>query len=324
MLKSLLLAAAVAATVAGGPRYAVVDQIPGPDGGYDYLSIDTERQRLYLAREYGVMTVDVTSGTVTKKLIAANDVSAVLIIPGTPLMLSTEYGSDNAVLFDRVTGEVKKRIKAGKKPDAALYDSSSGLVFVMNAGSHDTTLIDVKAAKAVATVALGDKPEAGVADGQGRVFINLEETAQIAVVDVASRKVAQRFKLPGCIEPTGIAYDATASTLISVCHNGVAKIIDARTGADRGSVQTGKDADGAIFDSARRLAFVPCKDGTLTVFRLDNSAAATVVDVVQTQRGARTAALDPVSGRLYLAAATLGTDEEPQPGTFRILVVAPR
>jgi YVTN family beta-propeller protein len=318
-----LLTAALAMAAAEGPHYAVVERIAGRDGGYDYLTVDSERQRLYAAREYGVMALDLATKKVTNTLVPANDVSAVVIIPGTSLMLSTEYGSDNVVLFDRFTGVVKTRIRAGKKPDAAVYDFHSGLAFVMNADSNDVTVIDVKAAKAVATVPMGGKPEGGAVDDQGHVFINIEDTTEIVVVDVAARKVTRRFKLPGCVEPTGIAYDAVTATLISVCHNGVAKIIDARNGADRGSVKIGLDADGAIFDSTRRLAFVPCKDGTLTVFRLDKSAVASVVDVVDTQRGARTAALDPASGRLYLSVATLGTDDEPLPGTFRILVLAP-
>lgn len=314
-------AKAVAAT-----GYALMDRIPGPDGGYDYLSLDSEQQRLFVGRSYGVMAVDLATNTVIDRLVEAYDAAAVLIIPGTDLMLSTAYDGDSAILFDRMTGEVKARVQTGKGPDAAAFDAASGLIFVMNAKSNDTTLIDVKSASVVASIPLGGKPEAAASNGQGRVFINIEDTAEVAVVDVAQRKVTGRFALPGCEEPTGLAYDAASKLLISACHNRTVKLIDSETGADRGSVAVGENADGSIFDATRRLVYVPCVDGTLSIFPLDESGRPRQVEVVKTQPGARTAALDPVSGRIYLAASEFTTDKEgeyvPVPGTFNVLVVA--
>ena len=251
------------------PRHAVVERIAAPDGGYDYLSIDSARQRLFVGRESGVMAVDLATKKVTAKLLEADDVAAVLIIPGTDLMLATASDADKAILFNRMTGAVQARIATGKAPDAAFHEPKSGLAFVMNADSNDATVIDLKAAKAVATIPMGGKPEAATGDGRGFVYINIEDTAEIAVVEVASRKVVRRLKLAGCVEPTGIAYDAVTDTLISACHNNVAKLTHARTGADRGSVKVGKDADGAIFDAQSRFAYIPCNDGTLTLFQLD-------------------------------------------------------
>lgn len=326
----LIAAALSGGAVVAAPQsdYSVIERIAGPDGGYDYLSVDSARQRLFVGREYGVMAIDLATKTVTARLIEANDVAAVLLIPGTDLMLSTIYGADHAVVFDRATGVVKARIATGKGPDAALYEPASGLVFVMNAGSRDVTVIDVRTATAIATIPMGGKPEAAASDGQGRVYINIEDTAEVAVVDVAARKVVGRKALPGCVEPTGLAYDAGTTTLISACHNSVAKLMDARTGTDRGSVTIGRNADGAIFDARRRLAYIPCNDGTLTIFHLDEKGSARVVDVVTTQPGARTAALDPETGRVYLAASQSTVDATGEsvaiPGTFNILVVAPR
>ena len=53
--------------------------------------------------------------------------------------------------------------------------------------------------------------------------MNIEDKAEIAVLDIASYKVVQTYKLPGCEEPTGIAYDPTSHTLISACHNEVTR-----------------------------------------------------------------------------------------------------
>lgn len=324
MLNSLVLGAALALAAGNAPRFAVVDTIPGPDGPYDYVSVDSERQRLFVARKFGVTAVDLATKKVTRQLVGANDTSAVLMIPGTDLMLSTEYGGTTAVLFDRETGKVKNRVQVGKAPDAATYDPASRLVFVMNTKSNDTTLVKIEngKAQAVATVLLGGRPESAVADGNGLVFVNIEDGAEVAVIDSKERRVTKRLKLEGCVEPTGIAYDSASATIISACHNGVARLVDARTGKSRGAVKIGSDADGAIFDSERRIGWIPADDGTLTWFRLETTGRVTIVDNVKTEPGARTAALDAKTGRVYLPVQQKKSEDDLAPGTFRILVVA--
>lgn len=309
-------------------HHQLVERIKGPDGRYDYLSVDKVARKLYVGREFGVMAVDLATGAVTDRLVQSDDIAAVLLLPDTAEMLSTVYYENKALIFNRSTGAIRATIATGTRPDAAAYDPYSGLVFVMNAGSGDVTLIDPKSALVVATIPVGGKPEAAVSDGTGRVFINIEDTAEIAVIDVKRRQLSARFKMAGCDEPTGIALDAATSTLISACHNQTVKLIDAATGADRGTVAVGQDADGAIFDPATRLVYVPCKDGTLTVFRLDADAKPQDIETVATQPGARTAALDPVTGRVYLAVGQFTLDAQQKksfvPGSFNILVVAPK
>ncbi|MSQ99121.1 MAG: gluconolactonase [Xanthomonadales bacterium] len=329
-LISLVLMAVAAAPFASSAQdisYSIVDHFPGPDDGYDYISVDSATERVFVARTTGVMTIDLATRKVKPGFVAGQDVSAVAIIPGTDLMLSTNFEGNSATLFNRHTGEVKKNIPTGSGPDAALYDEKSGLAFVMNATSKDVTVIDIAAATAEATVALGGKPEAAAIDGKGRLYINIEDTAEIAVVNVDSRSVVARYKLPDCVEPTGLAYDTESNLLVSACANGKAKLIDAAKGSDRGSVEIGTGADGAIFDATRRLVYIPCFDGTLSIFSLERDGRAGVVTTVKTTAGARTAALDPTNGRIYLPAAAYQKDAEGKrtrvPGTFQVLVVGP-
>jgi DNA-binding beta-propeller fold protein YncE len=317
-LTALMLAAGLAscspkpATPAGSetaaPVWKVVDNLKAPEGGYDYASIDADARQLFIGREYGVMAVDLTTKAM-RTLITRDDVAAVLLIPGTGLMLTTNNGADTATLLDRKTGVALADIKTGKGPDGALYDAGSGLAFVMNGDSEDISLIDIKAAKAVATIKAGGVPEAAASDGKGRVYVNIEDTNEILVIDVAGRKEVARYPLAGCHEPTGITYDAATGLLIPVCHNNTAKLIDAVTGADKGTFAIGAGADGSLFDPKTRIGYVSCIDGTLTIYKLDEKGQVTVLQTVKTADGARTAAYDPVSGQIYLPAATVERDD---------------
>lgn len=312
-----------AAAVAGP---AIIDRFAGPDGGYDYISVDSAAQRVFVARENGVMAIDLATRRVIPTLIAGENVSAVLIIPGTDFMLSTNYESNSATLFNRKTGASKARIPTGTEPDSAVYDPSSQLAFVMNGESKDVTFIDIAKAAVAGTVPVGGKPEAAATDGKGRLYVNVEDTAEIVAIDIGARKVVARYALPGCKEPTGLAYDAESKLLVSACANGTAKLIEAAGGKDRGGVQIGLEADGAIFDAGRRQVYIPCDDGTLSVFRLERDGRPGPVSTVKTEKGARTAALDPTTGRVYLpyAAYTQKSGKEIQvPKSFGVVVIAP-
>lgn len=319
------VAALLAIGAAPAPRYAVVDRIAGPDGRYDYATVDSAARRLFVGRGGGVMAIDLDTRNVTPVLTPGEGVAAVLMLPGT-LMLSTNGDANTAMILDRRTGRHTATIPTGKDPDGAAYDARSGLAFVMNGDSEDVTVIDPSRARAVATVPVGGRPEGAVADGSGSLFVNVEDTAEIARIDIARRNVVARYRLAGCEEPTGIAHDPVTGLLIAACHNGVAKLIDARTGADRGGFGIGKMADGAIFDPARRLVSIPCNDGTLTIAALDRRGMARRIATVRTQVGARTAALDAATGRLYLPATDYRPDAQGEPqrvaGTFKVLVVA--
>lgn len=130
------------------------------------------------------------------------------------------------------------------------------------------------------------------------------------MIDIASFKVINRYPLPKCNEPTGIAFDPVANLLISVYHNNIAELIDGKTGEDRGEFPIGSGTDGSIFNVETRIGYVSCIDGTLTVYHLSKDGQPTVLQNIQTADGARTQAYNPVTDRLYLPAATVERDSE--------------
>jgi DNA-binding beta-propeller fold protein YncE len=197
----------------------------------------------------------------------------------------------------------------------------------MNAGSGDVTVVDPESAQIVGTVPVGGSLELGAADGNGRMYVNVEDRNEVVAIDTHARKVVARYALQGCDGPTGIAYDSAAKQILSACGNGVA-IITARGGHRVASLPIGKGADGAAYDATRHLALVPGgKDGNLTLIRLGRNPA--IVGQVATAISARTIAIDPSTGRAYLPSSdfvpTVGSERaKAVPGTFRVVVVAPK
>src|SRR4051794_1215645 len=193
-----------AAAAAAAPHYHVIAQLPAGDGGWDILSVDPVDQRLYVGRPDGVTAIDLRTGKATDRIVPGQRVHAALPIPGTREVISTNGESNNATLFDGRTGRVRATIPTGKKPDAAAFDPATGTVWIMDAGSGEATVIDPKSASVLATVQVGGSLEFAVSDGRGRIYVNVEDRNEVAVLDIKTRKLLSRFPLAGCDGPTGI------------------------------------------------------------------------------------------------------------------------
>lgn len=321
-----IFAISLCTTMCSANAMQVSHRIPGPDGGWDYASFDSEGNRLLIARSTSVEGIDIGTGKVTE-LLPAERGHAAFVMPGTGLGLSTNGTANTATLWNARTGAIKATIPTGQKPDAAIYDSSTRLAYVMNGRDGTVTLIDPKTMKAVGTIAVGGALEFAAVDGRGTLYVNVEDKAEIAAIDVRARRVTRRVKLTACEGPSGLAL-TRQGTLIASCGNGVAKLVEASNFRQLPDVPIGLGPDAVLYDSEHDRAFIPSGgDGTLAVF--DTSAKTPrKIETVPTQRGARTGAVDPATGNVYLPAARYGEkqpgQERPQavPGSFEVLVVS--
>ncbi|MGI4878192.1 MAG: hypothetical protein ACRYG4_11985, partial [Janthinobacterium lividum] len=291
----------IASAAAGA--MTVDKRIAGADGGWDYASVDPGSNRLFVARTDGVMTIDLATGAVTPQLVAAGRTHAVFVIPGTSIGVVTSTVSGGALLFDATTGVVTATIKTGKKPDAAVYDPKTRMVYVMDNSEGTVSIVDPHAARLAGTIIVGGTLEFAALDGHGHLFVNVEDRSQLAMVDLATRKVVRRTALTGCDEPSGLAA-TTAGVVISACANGVAKAIEAQSGRLRPDIAIGLHPDAVLYDAIRNRAYIPSGgDGTLTVIDTAGRAAPRAVSTVTTQKGSRTGAVDPATGTVYLPGA---------------------
>jgi DNA-binding beta-propeller fold protein YncE len=316
-----------AAALAAAPNYKIVDRIKVQDGGFDYAVFDAATNQVLMARPNLTTTIDVKTGKVGEIKSAARGHIA-LPIPGTSLLVVTQRAG-NILIVDGKADKVEATLKGNKNPDGATYDPSTKLVFAMNHDSGDSTVIDPVAKKVVGTIPIGGDLEFPVSDGQGKVFVNVEDKNQIGVIDAKTKKVLTRYTLKDCDGPTGLAYDAADKYLISSC-DGTAKIIRAGDGTEVASLKIANQPDAVIFDAQRKLAFIPCRTpGVLEVISFADPAHPSVVQHVQTQLGTRTGTVDPSTGRIYMMAAKFGAPAaaggRPQAlqSTYEVLVVAP-
>lgn len=337
-LHAVLTAAAVAALLlaaapsARAQTYGVVGRVTAADAGdssWDYTSFDPGLRRFYVSRADGVTAIDVDRGKMIGHFADGQRTHASLPLPGAGRLLVTNAGTNSARIVDALSGALVAEIPTAQRPDAAIYDPVSGLALVMS-GVGEVSLIDPRGLKAAGSITVGGKLEFAATDGEGRVFVNVKDGAQIAVIDTGKRTVTARFPLAGCSEPGGLAYVRAAQMLVATCTNGVATFVDARDGRNVATQPIAAGADAVIVDEARGRVFIPCgRDAVLEVFDVSKPSRIVRLQSLKTEPGARTGALDPKTGRLYLPAAAYGPPAQPGgrptilPNSFHVLIVAP-
>ncbi len=335
MLRRLSLAALLCcfAAAAQAQSYHVAKTFTlGGDGGWDYLALDTQGNRLFIARQNRVMVVDPETGALLGQIAGLNRAHGIAFDYAAGHGFATSGADSTVTMFDLKTLAVLGRTVAAVDDDGILYDPATRHVFTMNGDAGSASVLDGVTGKLLGTVDLGGKPEFGVSDGNGRIYINLEDKNEVVEVDARALHVTRRWSIAPCEGPSGLAIDRRTLRLFSGCRSGVMGVSDAREGKLVTTVPIGRGVDACRFDPATRLAFASNGDGTITVIHEDSPSKFTVVTNAETRRGARTMELNERTHQLYTVTADFGpapaaTAEQPRPrpailpGTFALLVL---
>ena len=300
----------------------------GGDGFWDYITYDSAANRLFMAHGSEIDVIDAGSGQ-KRGASPADGAHGIALVQDKGLGFSTNGRAGTVTVFDLKSLQPKQEIKAGENPDAIIYDRYSRKVIVMNGRSKDVMVIDPATLKVIATIPLGGKLEYAAAD-RAHVYVNVEDTSEIASLDSKTWKAVARWKLTGCEEPSGLAIDERLHHLFSVCGNSKMMVVDTVNGQVVSTLDTGAGTDGAAFDPG--LGYALCsngRDATLTVMHRSSKGKYEVLANVPTEPGARTITLDPKTHRVFLPTAELGPPADGQrrprikPGSFKVLVFAP-
>ncbi|MGA2978756.1 MAG: YncE family protein [Terriglobales bacterium] len=324
----LLLATTLAlAAASAGADYKVVKTWKlGGDGGWDYLTADSDGHRLFIARATRVMVVDTESGKQVGEIPDTAGVHGIALDAEIGRGFTSNGREDTVSVFDLKSLAVEKKIKVGSGPDAILYDPFSKRVFTFNGKGSDKTATAVDASKGevVGMIELGGKPEFAATDEKGTVFVNIEDTSELVAFDPRKLTVKSRWKLAGCEEPTGLAIDRKNRRLFAGCGgNKKMMVVDADSGKVLASLAIGEGCDATGFDADRGLAFASAGDGTITVIKEDGGDKFSVAQTVTTQKGARTMAVDVKTHQLFTVTANVGPrpERKVEPDSFVVLVV---
>ena len=328
-MKKLLTLALLAAAVWAAEGYKTITKIKiGGEGRWDYVAMDSVNRRLYVSHNTSVEVVDPDAAKVVGTIPQLHGVHGIAIANDLNKGFITNGGSKSVTIFDLKTLAKLGEPAVGDNPDAVCYESKTKRVFAINHGGADATAIDAKTGEVLKTFPTGKTGEFCQSDGAGKLYVNLEDSAELLEIDAAKMEVSRKMSLAPCEGPSGLAIDVKSKKLFSVCSNKMMAVTDIASWKVIATPAIGSGPDAAGFDSTLGLAFSSNGgDGTLTIVKLVNGKY-DAVDSVPTELRARTMTVDEKLHRVYLlgadfAAAPAGQKGRPQavPDSFHVLVV---
>jgi DNA-binding beta-propeller fold protein YncE len=273
MLAGLLLGGAAHAGTAGDYVYQGSFDVGAP-GAWDYASFDAAHGRLYIGHRDSLAVIDAAARKVTGQVGPLDEAHGAGIDAAHGHGFATSGGDGMLTEFDLADLHVIKAIPVGADADGVLFDPGTDVVIVTRGDGKKLVLVDAATASVAHEVDLPGEPEFVAADGRGKAFVNIASTGQLARVDIASGKLEAVWTLADCKSPHGLAYDHRTHRLFSGCANAVVVAVDPESGKILATLPAGPRSDAILVDERRGRVFCP--------------------------NGARSGAIDPATGTLYL------------------------
>jgi YVTN family beta-propeller protein len=319
---TFLLAPLLPAMAGSGPapvRYRVSKTVSlGAPDRWDYVVFDPVSHRVYAAHGDRVSVLNSRSGALVGSVVGMpGGTHGIAIVQATGRGYTDDGKAGIVAVFDLKTLKVVKRIRAENDADGVVFDPASGHVFVIDGDSGKLTVIDPKTDSVVATIDGGGALEFGDTGDNGKFYVDGAENNEIVRIDTTTNKADAHWPMPGCIKPHGLAIDRAHHRLFASCSNKVMVVMNAENGAVIATFPIGAGTDFATFDPKRELAFSSNRDGTLSVVAELSPDKFVALAPIPTELGARTMALDPASGRIYLVTADMTVNKTAAPNNLR-------
>ncbi|MFI5234328.1 MAG: YncE family protein [Gemmatimonadales bacterium] len=281
-----LSALAAPALAAQSTHYHVVKRIVLGHTRADYIIVDPVGRRLY---GLGDQVIDVDRDTVIGSVVGGGGGYAIAADLNRGLVR-------NGVVFDLKTLAVTGHVDA--HGDGIRYDPFTHRAFTWE--DKDAWVVDMTTGNLLMKTSIGDGLESGVADGNGKLFLNVEDSGFVERFDAKALKIEATYRIPGCGRAQGLAMDNATRRLFMACDTEMV-VVNADDGNVVARIRVPSRADQNAFDPGTKLAFNANRaDSTLTIVHEDTPNSFSVVGKVPTGGAARTCAVDEKTHKVYL------------------------
>jgi YVTN family beta-propeller protein len=303
---TLAMFLSVATSSDGAPLEPVATiSMPGVKGRIDHLAVDVERHRLFVAAlgNDSVEVLDTATRRHVKSVPGFGEPQGVLHLPASNRLF---VASGRAGRVDVLNGTSLTRIqRISNLPDAdnLRYDARSSRV-VLGYGDGALRVMESERPDSAWDIRLPGHPESFQLEKSGtRVFVNVPDARQIAVVDRAKGVVSATWSTGNARANFPMALDEAGRRLfVGARTPAILLVYDIERGQSVAELPIGRDTDDIFFDAERKRVYVICGEGRIDVLRQKTPDTYVHETSVKTAPRARTGLFVPEEHRLYVAA----------------------
>lgn len=302
-------------------RHVQTMALPGITGRLDHMAVDVERQRLYVAAlgHNTVEVLDLRTGGRIRSLGGCREPQGVACLLHSDRVCVTNGDGGECLFFTADSLPVVGSLPLTDDADNVRYDAGRARLYV-GYGSGGLAIIRESDAKLLGTVPLSGHPEAFQAESSGaRAYVNIPSGNQIAVVQLDSGRVVERWRLGSTHSNFPMALDEAAHRLYVGCRTPPTLLVyNTQTGQIVSHSEIEGDVDDVFLDRQKQRLYISCGSGFVQVLQRDGDDRLETVAKITTRRGARTCLFVPELGRLYVAAPRQG-DQDAVIEVFEVL-----
>lgn len=311
----LLLAGAAYPRRAAAPeplrRVAAID-IPGITGDFDHLAADEKGGRLFVAGEdHKTLEVfDLKTGRHLKSVTGFGAPHAIFYLPKTNEIIVTDGEAGMVRFLNGTDYSFDGQISGLAGVDSARLDISKGVLYAVTGGKdvnmdHSFLVaLDLKSKTKISELRFASNHvEAFALDPMSsRLFINITDKGEVAVVDRQSMKEISRWPVGVAGQNSPMIYDSPHKRLLIVCRKpAMLVVMDADSGRIVANLPAAGRSDDVAFDASKGLIYVAGGEGFVSVIHQDSADKYSLVANVTTAPGAKTSLLLPFMHRYYIA-----------------------
>jgi 4-phytase/acid phosphatase len=319
--------AAGAQTPAPALRLARTIVLTGVSGKFDHLAIDTADNLLFITAgaNHSVEVIDLKTDKVRQSITGL----------GKPHGLAWDGATNSLYVSDGSLAELRVykgtpfalagKIKLSDDADDMAYDEARHALFVGHGGKDaanpaNVAIVNTADFSLTANVPTAAHPEGLAIDARsGRVFANIADAGEVAVIDAASKAVAAHWKLTRAADNVPMAFDSEHNLLYVACRTpGMVIALDAATGKEISSQSAADGADDLFYDPALRRVYVISGAGEVDSYQVDEAKNLHPLEVLHTAAGAKTALFVSARNLLYVGVPGAGD----RPAEIRVYATA--
>ena len=286
--------------------------LPSVEGRIDHMAIDEDAQRLYVAAlgHNTVEVLDVKTNHHLQSLRGFREPQGIAVASVEKIVAIANGQGDGVQFIGSADGHVVRSVGLGDDADNVRYDSGANRLLV-GFGGGALAAISPTDGRVVGEAKLAGHPESFQLERSGaRVFVNVPDAGQIAVVDRSAMKVVATWPVVGARANFPMALDEAHHRLFIGCRRPARVLVyDTTTGKPSGAFDIVGDTDDLFYNAARHQLYVSGGDGFIDAFKEQTSNQFTRVAHVATAAGARTSLFVAALGRLYVAVPHRGAHQ---------------
>ena len=297
--------------------------LPGIEGALDHMDLDVQGQRLFIPAEQAglVEVVDVKNGKRLRTISSVRWPSTVAYHPQSDEIFVSDREDGTVKVLSGKTYDLVKTIQLAKGPDNATYDPDTQYFYVAYAGRNAgmaytlIAIIDTTSKEHIGDIRVDAANIQAMAiepgSGPKRMYADLADKNQIAVVDLQKRAVLKTFPTtPECQGPFASALDSAHHRLFVGCRMypsqsqwwmpGKMIVMNTDTGETIAVFDAVGGADEMYFDPASQRIYLQGYEGIADVWKEIDPNHYELIGKIQGGVHGKTSLLIPKLQRYYV------------------------